>query len=100
MAKDKFKEEFERLLRQHGRIIALLYLVDANVHIRQELEHENNLPHTMKRSVEVERSREKLQKDLATVKQSIEDIMILMTKYAKGGHPTGVGTPGSTDLPT
>lgn len=82
MAEDKFKAEFERLLKKHGNIMALLAILDADIGVRRELEILNEIPFLMRKSVDVEETRERLQKHLAETKQDIWGMVDILIKQA------------------
>jgi hypothetical protein len=82
MADNKFIQEFKRLLKKHGLIVALLNVLDADIIIRRELERVNNISFTMRPSVDVEKTREKWQRELAATKDEIDGMLTIIQKQA------------------
>lgn len=77
---DKFREEFNRLLKKHSLIVSLLYLLDGDIDIRRQLEELNAIPFTMRRSIRVEEERSKLQVHLKEVKQDLDGMIAILIK--------------------
>ncbi|MCB8942533.1 MAG: hypothetical protein H6658_02035 [Ardenticatenaceae bacterium] len=78
---NKYKIELERLLKKHGLLVGLLNVIDTDISIRRELEQINDIPFPLRKSVEVERTREQLQHHLAEVKEDILGMIDIIRKH-------------------
>lgn len=71
VTRSKFFKEFNRLQIKTARIVALLNLLDADIKVRRDIERDNDVPFAMRKSIEVEETREKWQKHLVETRKDI-----------------------------
>jgi hypothetical protein len=71
--------------KEYGLRVASLHLLDAAINIEREIETKNKVPQQEKRSIGMERIREKLQHELQSIKEELDSLVELLKRMAQNG---------------
>lgn len=72
--------------REYGTRLFLLYVLEADIMARRELEKIEKLPFQAKRSVEVERQRELTQAQIEQIVAEMDSLVTLIERIVRNEH--------------